>query len=517
MKTAQKPQTRRMPFRQSALTPSFLDAKQRDSDRLYDHQHQRSTGRNSRKLWFLPIRANDIIRLQQLVDPIVATFLFLKLNKISIGLADRITIYSMVFSIAMLTAIVFRDSKVYEGYRKSRLWILLRRLTEAWMKVIGILLMIAYMAKVSDLFSRVNFITWAISAWVLMSLIHIGGQKLLRYYRSHGGNSQQIVFIGTPDSAVAFFGQLTTLPYLGIRLAAWFSMEKLNSITLLPKGMPSCSGDIDLLEDWLSHHDIDQIYFTPPNSVHNDELPERLISIFGNTCLPVYCVPNWIHPGMRFNVEQLGQMFSIELWGQEELKVQLAIKRLFDILVSLVCLLFLSPLLFLLGALVKLSSPGPVIYCQDRYGLKGEKFKIYKFRTMSVTESGDQVGLQQAKRFDSRVTPIGRIMRAWSLDELPQLINVLNGTMSLVGPRPHAIAHNEEYRKQIVGYMQRHQLRPGITGLAQVKGFRGETAHLSSMENRVNADLQYLQEWSFSMDMEILLRTVFCLHSHNAY
>jgi putative colanic acid biosynthesis UDP-glucose lipid carrier transferase len=136
---------------------------------------------------------------------------------------------------------------------------------------------------------------------------------------------------------------------------------------------------------------------------------------------------------------------------------------------------------------------------------------------MSVTERGDQVGLQQAQRFDTRVTPIGRIMRAWSLDELPQLFNVLNGTMSLVGPRPHAVAHNEEYRTQIVGYMQRHQLRPGITGLAQVKGFRGETAHLSSMANRVNADLQYLQEWSFSLDIEILLRTVFCLNSRNAY
>jgi putative colanic acid biosynthesis UDP-glucose lipid carrier transferase len=127
------------------------------------------------------------------------------------------------------------------------------------------------------------------------------------------------------------------------------------------------------------------------------------------------------------------------------------------------------------------------------------------------------MGLQQAQRLDSRVTPIGRIMRAWSLDELPQLINVLNGTMSLVGPRPHAVAHNEEYRKQIVGYMQRHQLRPGITGLAQVKGFRGETAQLSSMENRVNADLQYLQEWTFSLDIEILVRTIFCLNSRNAY
>ena len=506
-------------FGATATTTTDLEhVKQYRISQSYKSQDSRSRERTEgKKLWILRIKAKDVTRFQQLADPIIAAGLFFKINHLLSGPADTITLLSVVLSIAMLTAIIFSDSKVYEGYRKSRLWVLLKRLSEAWLKVIGMLLILAYIAKISSLFSRANFILWAVSTWCLMCIVHIGSQKLLRYHRSHGGNSQEVVFIGTPQSAVAFYRQLASLPYLGIRMIAWFSMEHQPRLRSLPQGMPKCHGDIDDLADWLSLHEVDQVYFTPPNANNSQEVTDKLISIFGNTCLPVYCVPNWIHPGMRFNVEQLGQMFSIELWGQEELKLQLAMKRLFDIVVSFLCLLLLSPLLLLLGIFVRLGSPGPVIYCQDRYGLKGEKFKIYKFRTMSVTEPGDQLGLQQAHRYDTRVTPIGRIMRAWSLDELPQLINVLNGSMSLVGPRPHAVAHNEEYRKQIVGYMQRHQLRPGITGLAQVKGFRGETAQLSSMENRVNADLQYLQEWRFSLDMEILVRTIFCLHSRNAY
>jgi putative colanic acid biosynthesis UDP-glucose lipid carrier transferase len=167
--------------------------------------------------------------------------------------------------------------------------------------------------------------------------------------------------------------------------------------------------------------------------------------------------------------------------------------------------------------MTKLGSPGPVLYCQDRYGLDGQPFKIYKFRTMTVTECGSTMNLQQARKNDPRVTPIGRIMRKWSLDELPQLFNVLNGSMSLVGPRPHAVAHNEQYRNQITGYMQRHLFRPGITGLAQVQGFRGETPQLENMINRVEADLYYLKEWSIPLDFRVLIMTLFSLHSRNAY
>jgi putative colanic acid biosynthesis UDP-glucose lipid carrier transferase len=181
-------------------------------------------------------------------------------------------------------------------------------------------------------------------------------------------------------------------------------------------------------------------------------------------------------------------------------------KRLTDIILSVVILLLLLPLLVIVAMMVKWTSPGPIIFKQRRYGLDGREIAVYKFRTMYVTEDGPQI--RQASKSDERITPIGALLRRSSLDELPQLINVLQGRMSLVGPRPHAVAHNEEYRKLIKGYMVRHKVLPGITGLAQVNGCRGETANLEEMEARVNYDLDYLRHWSPTLDIKIILLTV---------
>jgi putative colanic acid biosynthesis UDP-glucose lipid carrier transferase len=181
------------------------------------------------------------------------------------------------------------------------------------------------------------------------------------------------------------------------------------------------------------------------------------------------------------------------------------IKRITDIAFTLPILICLLPLMLVIGLLVKISSPGPAIFKQRRYGLDGEDILVYKFRSMYVTEDGQRV--IQATRDDSRITAIGKFLRRTSLDELPQLINVLQGTMSLVGPRPHAVAHNEQYRRLIKGYMLRHKVLPGITGLAQINGCRGETTELEQMQARVNYDLDYLRQWTPWLDLRILVRT----------
>ena len=193
------------------------------------------------------------------------------------------------------------------------------------------------------------------------------------------------------------------------------------------------------------------------------------------------------------------------------------IKRIFDLFISLFAIIFLAPLILLICVMVKISSPGPIIFTQDRYGLDGKKFQIYKFRTMFISESNDDFPVKQATRNDPRITFIGKFLRRFSLDELAQLFNVIEGSMSLVGPRPHAVDHNEQYRKIIPGYMQRCSFKPGITGLAQIEGFRGETASMKDMENRVNADLRYGDEWSLKLDLKILIKTLFSLFSDNAY
>jgi putative colanic acid biosynthesis UDP-glucose lipid carrier transferase len=185
------------------------------------------------------------------------------------------------------------------------------------------------------------------------------------------------------------------------------------------------------------------------------------------------------------------------------------VKRLMDFGIASIALLLLAPLLLLVAALVKFTSRGPVIFKQRRYGLDGREIYVYKFRTMTVTEDGERV--RQATRDDDRITPVGRVLRRLSIDELPQLFNVVEGTMSLVGPRPHAVAHNEEYRKLIKGYMIRHKVLPGMTGLAQVSGCRGETRTLKEMQARIEYDLDYLRQWSPMLDLKIIAQTAWLL------
>jgi putative colanic acid biosysnthesis UDP-glucose lipid carrier transferase len=190
------------------------------------------------------------------------------------------------------------------------------------------------------------------------------------------------------------------------------------------------------------------------------------------------------------------------------------LKRISDIVLASLILLLISPIMLGLAIAVKLSSPGPVIFRQRRYGLDGEEIIVYKFRSMTVTEDGATI--QQARKNDTRVTRLGAIMRKTSLDELPQFVNVLQGRMSIVGPRPHAVAHNEMYRGQIKSYMVRHKVKPGITGWAQVNGLRGETDSLEKMEARIRCDLDYLRNWSLRLDLYIIWKTVYLVFQDSA-
>jgi putative colanic acid biosynthesis UDP-glucose lipid carrier transferase len=204
-------------------------------------------------------------------------------------------------------------------------------------------------------------------------------------------------------------------------------------------------------------------------------------------------------------------VFENPLYGVDGL-----LKRTADLVIGSLALAAAAVPMFIIGLAIKLSSRGPVFFRQKRYGLDGREILVWKFRSMSCCDNGNKV--QQAKAGDDRVTPLGRILRKTSLDELPQLFNVICGSMSLVGPRPHATAHNEEYRTQIGGYMLRHKVKPGITGLAQVNGYRGETETLEKMERRIACDHQYIREWSFWLDLKILVQTLFVVTKQtNAY
>jgi putative colanic acid biosynthesis UDP-glucose lipid carrier transferase len=192
------------------------------------------------------------------------------------------------------------------------------------------------------------------------------------------------------------------------------------------------------------------------------------------------------------------------------------VKRVSDIVFSALILTLILPVMLVIAAAIKRESPGPVIFKQRRYGLDGQEIIVYKFRSMTVGEDGDHI--VQARKSDPRITKLGAFLRRTSLDELPQFFNVLQGRMSIVGPRPHAVAHNEFYRKLIKGYMVRHKVKPGITGWAQINGFRGETETLGKMQNRIDCDLDYLRNWSLKLDIRIILRTIrVVLNDQKAY
>ncbi|MCM8856578.1 MAG: exopolysaccharide biosynthesis polyprenyl glycosylphosphotransferase [Candidatus Thiodiazotropha sp.] len=219
---------------------------------------------------------------------------------------------------------------------------------------------------------------------------------------------------------------------------------------------------------------------------------------------------------INHSVKELAGIPILTLSESPLIGSHLLIKAIEDRVLATLILILVSPIMLFTAVLIKTESPGPVFFRQERTGWDGESFKIWKFRSMRQHKEKDGM-VKQATREDPRITRIGRFIRRTSIDELPQLFNVLAGQMSLVGPRPHALQHNEEYSKQIVAYLARHRIKPGITGLAQIRGFRGETKELEQMEKRVKYDLEYINSWSLWLDISILVRTAFSLKNDNAY
>jgi putative colanic acid biosynthesis UDP-glucose lipid carrier transferase len=264
-------------------------------------------------------------------------------------------------------------------------------------------------------------------------------------------------------------------------------------------------GNLTDLPGYVRTHRIDVVFVALP--LRNLQRTEKLVDQLRDTTASLYYVPDvFVFDLIQARTDELNGIPIVALCETPFHGWRGVIKRISDIALASLLLLFAAPVMLAIALGVKLTSRGPVIFKQRRYGLDGEEITVYKFRTMTVTEDGSRV--VQASRDDPRVTMFGRFLRRYSLDELPQLVNVLQGRMSVVGPRPHAVAHNEEYRKIISGYMVRHKVAPGITGLAQVNGCRGETSRLEDMERRIYYDLEYLRHWSLGLDIRILLRTL---------
>ncbi|MCG8082302.1 MAG: undecaprenyl-phosphate glucose phosphotransferase, partial [Candidatus Thiodiazotropha taylori] len=274
-------------------------------------------------------------------------------------------------------------------------------------------------------------------------------------------------------------------------------------------------GKLEDIKALIKRHEIQTIYIAV--SLDSSPMIQQIYFDLLNENVNIHWAPNIFALNLiNHSVKELAGIPILTLSETPLIGTHLLLKAIEDRVLSLLMLLLVSPIMLITAILIKLESPGPVFFRQERTGWDGENFRIWKFRSMKLhTEENGEV--KQATREDPRITKIGRFIRRTSIDELPQLFNVLAGQMSLVGPRPHALQHNIEYSKQIEAYLARHRIKPGITGLAQIRGFRGETKELEQMEKRVKYDLEYINNWSLWLDISILARTPFSLRSGNAY
>jgi len=344
-------------------------------------------------------------------------------------------------------------------------------------------------------------------SWVLVTPFALIGvtlmlQAMMRRLLLRASGHRSAIFAGYNDGSLMLAHRIRDNPVLCLKVEGFFddrSADRLGAET-----DPELKGSLSELVAYVNEHHIDVIFIALP--IRHVQRVMTLLDELHDTTASIYYAPDiFVFDLIQARSGDIQGFPVVAMCETPFYGYRGVSKRVTDVVLASAMLLALSPLLALIALLVKLTSPGPALFTQRRYGLDGREIAVYKFRSMTVTEDGAQV--TQASRTDARITPVGRILRRLSLDELPQLFNVLQGRMSLVGPRPHAVAHNELYRKLIKGYMIRHKVLPGITGLAQVSGCRGETANLEDMEARVRFDLDYLRHWTPMLDFKILLLT----------
>jgi putative colanic acid biosysnthesis UDP-glucose lipid carrier transferase len=381
-----------------------------------------------------------------------------------------------------------------------------------WMLLLVVLLAIGYLTK-SLLYPRRIFLTWAVLTPVALVLVTLAMQEVMRHFLMSVFDNRKAIIAGYNGSSLELARRLKNNPSMRLEVTGFF--DDRSSDRLEMDAGVDLVGTLSDVGEYVKQHGTDVIFIALP--IRHVKRVMNLLDDLRDTTASIYYVPDiFVFDLIQARSGEIQGIPVVAMCETPFYGYRGVAKRLTDIILSVTILLLLLPLLLVVAVLVKLTSPGPVVFKQRRYGLDGREIAVYKFRTMSVTEDGGEI--RQASRTDSRITKIGAILRRTSFDELPQLINVLQGRMSLVGPRPHAVAHNEEYRKLIKGYMVRHKVLPGITGLAQVNGCRGETTRLEDMEARVNFDLDYLRHWSPLLDIKIILLTaVKVLRDDKAY
>jgi putative colanic acid biosynthesis UDP-glucose lipid carrier transferase len=457
--------------------------------------------------------ANDIPAIaffKRLLDPFMIWGLLVLLAWVY---DESFTGYYLVLMIItfFISSYVFEQTNIHRTWRNGKLLAYIKDTFIGWGIVIVFLVFLGFATKLSYRYSERLILTWFIITPIALIISHLIMRKIASNLRK-GGEIRSVVIVGANETGLNIARRIAEYPYLLMEVKGIF--EDRDSARNPPE-TPSLLGGVSDVADYVRLNNIKMIFISLPMSAQ--PRIRELLDDLHDTTASIYFLPDvYIFDLMQARFDNVGGIPVIAICESPFLGVDNIVKNVSDFVFAAFALVLLSPLILCIALAVKLTSPGPAIFKQRRYGLNGEEIIVYKFRSMTATDDGKKI--DQAQKNDPRITKIGGFLRRTSLDELPQFINVLQGRMSVVGPRPHAVAHNELYRKLIKGYMLRHKVKPGITGWAQVNGLRGETEVLEKMQSRIEYDLDYLQNWSIWFDTWIIVRTIWVvLRRDNAY
>ncbi len=389
-----------------------------------------------------------------------------------------------------------------------------------WSLVVPLLLVPAFFMKVSEDFSRVAVLLWFAFAPVTLLSWRTSMRLVLQEMRARGRNTRTVAIVGATNAGVRIAHEVLANPWFGLRIIGFFddrSWERVaerigdDGTVAAVEGLGEIRGNFDDVVGSAKRGEVDTIYVALP--LRAEYRIRELLARLADTTASVHVVTDLLLSDLlQAGYSTVGDVPVMSVYETPFHGVNSWLKRTEDVVLGTAILTLIAIPMAIIAAAIKLTSKGSILFRQTRYGLNGHPFRVLKFRTMTVSDDGASVS--QATQDDPRMTPLGAFLRRTSLDELPQFLNVLTGEMSIVGPRPHAVAHNEIYRSQIPGYMLRHKVKPGITGWAQVNGWRGETDTLDMMAKRVDHDLSYIRRWDLWLDLAIIFLTVFGREVH---
>lgn len=422
-------------------------------------------------------------------------------------------VFNQEYLLQMITAIALflLFSESLELYRSWRMDTVLQQVAvtlACWGMVSGTLAFVMYFTPFSAVEDKNCSLIWLLACLIALPSWRVIARLTLNFLRSQGSNTRSALIIGATESGAILAKNILDNPQYGINLLGFCDDRNIDRLDKDKEfiGKSKYLGDTDYAIKLANEDHIDNIYIAMPMNANN-RIQDILLQC-GNTTANVHIIPDFFTFNlMNSRLSKVGNIQTLSVYDTPINGLSSWTKRIEDMVIASMVLAIITVPMIIISLIIKFTSRGPVLFKQDRYGLSGERIKVWKFRSMTVCDNGNKV--VQAQKGDSRITPFGAFLRRTSLDELPQFLNVLGGSMSVVGPRPHAVAHNEEYRNKIGCYMLRHKVKPGITGWAQINGWRGETETIDKMEKRVEYDLDYLRQWSVFFDIKIVFLTIF--------